>query len=92
MNYTDGIADYEEIMVYYKNNIELASYYNNRGKCYLEQKDYNKALSDYNKAIELDPKNANYYDDRGNIFYILGEEEKAFADYDKVDELKNKKI
>ena len=33
-------------------------------------KDYNGAISDYNKAIELDPNDADAYYNRGNLKVI----------------------
>ncbi|HWB62753.1 MAG TPA: tetratricopeptide repeat protein, partial [Chitinophagales bacterium] len=46
-----------------------------------------KALADYNKAIELDPRNADFYNNRGNVWRKKKEYEKALADYDKAIEL-----
>ena len=42
---------------------------------------------DFDKAIELDPKNAEAYYKRGNSKYRLGKDEEAIKDYDKAIEL-----
>ena len=46
-----------------------------------------KAIADYDKAIELDPKFAAAYNGRGNAWYVKQEYDKAIADYDKAIEL-----
>ncbi|WP_299623492.1 tetratricopeptide repeat protein, partial [Pelagibius sp.] len=51
----------------------------------LEQ--FEKAVADYDKAIELDPKYAAAYNNRGNAHDDLEQFEKAVADYDKAIEL-----
>ncbi len=45
--------------------------------------DNTKALSDYNKAIELSPTMAILYYNRGLIYREIGESEKAQSDFDK---------
>ena len=54
---------------------------------YCETGDYYKAIVDYDKAIELDPKNAITYRSRGYAYYRIGIYDKAIADYDKAIEL-----
>jgi len=46
-----------------------------------------KAIADYDKAIELDPKLAAAYNGRGNAWYVKREYDQAIADYDKAIEL-----
>lgn len=43
-----------------------------RGDIYRKQKDYAKALADYNRAIKLDPKFADVYDSRGYLYALQG--------------------
>ena len=55
-----------------------------RGNFYYKQKDYNHAVEDYTRAIELSPKlNKSYFSSRGQAYEELGEYEKALADYEK---------
>jgi ribonuclease D len=57
-----------------------------------ELKDNDKALLDYNKAIELSPDNDMYYSDRGHFFEDLKQYDKAFVDYSKALELEPKEV
>ena len=50
---------------------------------YYELKQYEKAIEDYNKAIELNPNDAEVYTNRGNPYYKLKRYEKAIEDYSK---------
>ena len=58
-----------------------------RGNVHLYRSDYDLALVDYDKAIELDPEYATAYNNRGIAYRHLGEYEKALADYGKAIEL-----
>jgi tetratricopeptide (TPR) repeat protein len=44
-------------------------------------KEADKALADYNKALELNPKDAVAYNNRGLVHHERGELDKALADY-----------
>jgi tetratricopeptide (TPR) repeat protein len=61
--------------------------YNEIGDDYFFQKDYNKAVEYYTKAIKLEPDNAEYYFSRGVSYYELKKHEKAIDDYTKAIEL-----
>ena len=61
--------------------------YNNRGIAYSEQGEFEKAIADLTKAIELDPTDAPAYKNRGDAYWQEGELDKATADYNKVIEL-----
>jgi len=54
--------------------------------CY-DKGDYDKAIADYNKAIEIDPKYAQAYYNYGFAYNKLGEFSKADADIKKAKEL-----
>ena len=47
-----------------------------------QQKDYDRAIADFNTAIKLDPKNVQAYDNRGNAYADKGDRDRALADYD----------
>ncbi len=67
--------------------LELEKAYNNRGRAYAGLNQHRKAIEDYSKAIQLDPKSAIIYNNRGAAYYELGEYHKAIEDYDKALEL-----
>jgi len=81
-------------------NIRAFNFYYNRGNHkYYKLGDYQGALADYNKAIQIDPKDAAAYYNRGNVnlvlkdaaaYYnrgnvnlVLGDQQGACADYKK---------
>ncbi len=62
---------------------QLSSVYPLRGIAWEGKGDYNKAIADCTKGIELDPKNAAAYGSRGLAWYAKKNYVKAIADYDK---------
>jgi len=48
---------------------------------------YDKAIADYTKAIELNPRDAKAYNNRGNAYGNKGQYDQAIADYTKAIEL-----
>jgi len=69
---------------------EKALSFAKRGYDYEQKKDYNKAIKEYTKAIELNPKSAIYYNNRGVSYDDLGKYTTAIADYTKAIELNPK--
>ena len=67
-----------------------AGTYSNRGAAYDDLKQYEKAIEDYNKAIELDTNLAHSYYNRGDTYINLQQYEQAIADFDKTIELDQK--
>lgn len=61
--------------------------YNNRGLAYCDKEEYDKAITDYTKAIELNPKLANAYNNRGLVYFIRVEYDRAIGDYNEAIEL-----
>lgn len=61
----------------------LAVVYNNRGNTYMSLRQWDKALADFNRAIELDPSHANTYYNRALVWDKKGDKQKAEADAKK---------
>ena len=71
-----------------KKNTSLTEWdYIREGNAYSNNKEYEKALEAYAKALELDPEYVYAYNGRGNAYKALGEYEKAVSDYDRALEL-----
>lgn len=64
-----------------------AKLYNNRGLAYLILNKCDKAIDDFDQALELNPSKANYYYNRGNSHRKLGNLEDAKKDFTKAIEL-----
>jgi lipoprotein NlpI len=64
--------------------------YFNRGFEYDNKGDYDRAIADYNQAINLDPKYAKAYNNRGNAYYHKGDYDRAIADYNQAINLDSK--
>jgi tetratricopeptide (TPR) repeat protein len=57
--------------------------YNNLAHYFVEEKQPEKALANYNVAIGLQPGKAQTYNNRGKIYFDRGEYDKALMDYNK---------
>lgn len=64
-----------------------ASFYNKRGIDFFNKREYDKAIADYNRAIELNPRYYQAYYNRGIAYRNQGEYDKAIADYTKAIDL-----
>jgi tetratricopeptide (TPR) repeat protein len=58
-----------------------AEKYHRSGIGWRNQKQYDKALRDFDKAIQLDPSDPSLYQDRGYTWHLKGNEFKALSDY-----------
>ena len=58
-------------------------YFSDRGNTRYAMGDYQSAIADYNRAIEIDPDYSQAYARRGWVFLGLDELAKAEADFDK---------
>ncbi|MBI4710819.1 MAG: tetratricopeptide repeat protein [Nitrospirae bacterium] len=65
-----------------RNYKTLAMAYLNRGQAYFMQKSYEKAIQDFTKAVEFNPKCADCYNNRGVAYLKTGGLERALRDYD----------
>ena len=85
------IKIWKDSMTLWNRQLELHSFYiayNNRGNVYSNLDKYQKALADYNKAIEMYPERVLAYNNRGNAYSELEKYQEAIADFDKAIELK----
>jgi len=71
-----------------QSNPKDAIAYHNRGDAYSLKGDVDRAISDYNKAIELNPTYAPAYNGRGRAYTSKGDYVHAVADVTKAGELK----
>ena len=61
--------------------------YHGRGFCYLNQGQYQKALADFDRGIELTPQVVNLYYNRAHTLAFLGRKSAAAADAKRCEEL-----
>ena len=61
----------------------FAEVYNNRGIAYMNKGDYDLAIADYSKAIDIIPGFAEAYNNRGIAYFNRGYFDQAIADYSK---------
>ena len=77
-----------ELKGYYSDKVyNEATGYSYRARVYLHQENYNAAVKDHSKAIELDPKNSWHYDDRAFFYKKIKNYDAAAKDYSKAIEL-----
>ena len=69
---------------------KLIHAYNNRGAAYFKLKDYQKAIADYDKAIEIDPKDADTLFNRACAYAIMKNKEQSLKDLSEAIKLDNK--
>ncbi|MCA2656464.1 tetratricopeptide repeat protein [Microcystis sp. M061S2] len=81
--YDEGLAAITQAI----NLAPRAAWYGNRGVLYYNQQKYELALSDYTKAIEINPNYANAYYNRGNLYSNQQKYELALSDYSKAIEI-----
>jgi tetratricopeptide (TPR) repeat protein len=66
---------------------DLAATYSNRGIILASGGEYDRAISDHDTAIRLDPQSARAYVNRANTLFRAGRYAEALADYDRAVEL-----
>lgn len=64
-------------------NEYIAITYLSRGTIFLQQEDYARAMADFNKSIQTDPKLALAFTTRGDVYFLQKNYTRAMADYDK---------
>jgi tetratricopeptide (TPR) repeat protein len=90
-NHQKAIKDYARALDLQPDKKYLPLIHYNKGLAHLEVKHYKEAMTDFNKAIELNPKMAKAYLNRGNIYYHFNKSKKACADWIQAKELGNEK-
>ena len=60
----------------------LARLHYNRGIEWAAKSNYDRAIADYDAAIQLNPRNGDAYYNRGNAWGNKGDHDRAIADYD----------
>ena len=61
--------------------------WSNRAFYYRDIKKYDKALLDYNKAIQINPSKAALYNSRGKLFFDIGKTQECIKDYNTATQL-----
>ena len=77
----DEIKRYTKFIKEHPNTKEL---YEGRAFAYITNQEYEKALADYSKALELDSKNTYYLFCRADCFGKLGKWDDALKEYKKI--------
>ncbi|GCL45813.1 serine protease [Microcystis aeruginosa] len=77
--YDEGLAAINQAI----NLAPRAAWYFNRGNLYYNQQKYDLALSDYNKAININPNYAKAYLNRGNLYINQQKYDLALSDYNQ---------
>ena len=54
-----------------------------RGNAYRQKGDWDRAIAEYNRAIEVNPKYGEAYMNRGIIYYYKGDLDRALEDYNR---------
>ena len=62
-------------------------FYNNRGIAYAEKGQYDRAISDFNKAIEINSRYEKAYGNRGIVYRLKGQYDQAISDFNKAIEM-----
>jgi tetratricopeptide (TPR) repeat protein len=60
-----------------------AKFYNNRGIAFGEKGQYDQAISDFNQAIEMNPRYNKAYNNRGIVYRLKGQYNQAISDFNK---------
>jgi Flp pilus assembly protein TadD len=62
-------------------------FYNNRGTVLGEKGQFDQAISDFNRAIEINPRYIKAYNNRGIVYRLKGQYDKAILDFNKAIEI-----
>ena len=62
---------------------KVAEVLNNRGMAYRSKDDIDRAIQDYNRAIQINPKFASAFNNRGVAYDLKGDYDQAIQDYEQ---------
>jgi tetratricopeptide (TPR) repeat protein len=71
-------------------DLAIGEAYKNRGYAYDAKGDFDRAIADFTKAIEINPKDADAYKNRGYAYDAKGDFDRAIADFTKAIEINPK--
>lgn len=86
MIYSQDSSTVQAAIANYSKAIELAPMSGalfRRGVVYIETEGYDKAISDFDRSIELDPSNVDAYAARGYTYKLKGQYERALTDLNR---------
>ena len=88
-NFSAAIQAYNEVIAMTSANEPeiLAGAYHNRGFSFYNQRQYQKAIDDYDMSISIDDRNTDSYINRANAYVALAMNDEALADVSKAIEL-----
>jgi tetratricopeptide (TPR) repeat protein len=66
---------------------DISEAYNNRAHAWYLKGDYQRAVVDYTKALDITPNYADAHNNRGLALYQMGEYDRAMSDYNKAIEI-----
>ncbi|NNT71695.1 tetratricopeptide repeat protein [Flavobacterium sp. IMCC34852] len=84
----EALADYKRLLKDFPDAEDLHIVYNNRANLYSDLKQFDKALADINKALEIKPDYDLGYLNRAEIYQKMGNKAKACENFKKAQELK----
>ncbi|MEE8574321.1 MAG: tetratricopeptide repeat protein [Thermodesulfobacteriota bacterium] len=86
-SYSLAIAKFEKVLRLDKDNkeaiIQMVHAYFSRGFLYNFKGEYDSAIIDFDKAIDINPNDGLSYNSRGLSYYNKGETDRAIMDFDK---------
>jgi len=88
--YNRAIEDIETTNTIPKNPDEMADDFWMLGECYIGLEEYEKAITMFNKSLQIDEFLANSYSSRGYAYLKMNRLEASFTDFNKSLELESK--
>ncbi len=85
----NSITLWDDVLKNYPNVLKA---HTQRGLAYYDQKEYDKAITDYSQAILINPNFAGGYNNRGIVYSSYGEFNKAIADFTQALRTDNKYV